>query len=224
MRLLCFAVLVPAALATTPTFYFRTGLDLSGCPPVQTFSDGQKYGPCFGGQIYGPQSKYWAAVRNGALHCGEAITMTYGANQISLTVMDDCPGCYADNHVDMSLEAMVELGGSKEAACAINRLPMDVQWSFNPQTTTAVAIPLTTPTTSASIFTQFSTGTAKNTHSQTSSTIWSTATTLSLDPLPKGAGSNQGSLFGSNHIVASSHIWPTNRIHSALYLIAIATY
>jgi hypothetical protein len=42
--------------------------------------------------------------------------------------MDECPACKEYNHVDMSLDALIELTGSKENACAINRgLPM-ITW------------------------------------------------------------------------------------------------
>ena len=115
---------------TTPTFYFSaTGQNPhSRCPTVQTFQDGNVYGPC--GNRYGPQSKYWAAIRDGGAHCGESIVMTYGTNSITLTVQDSCPGCSGDNHVDMGIEALVELTGSPEAACAIDRAPVQVQWRF----------------------------------------------------------------------------------------------
>jgi hypothetical protein len=40
---------------------------------------------------------------------------------IFLKIMDECPSCYKDNHIDMSLDALVELTGSKENACAIHK-------------------------------------------------------------------------------------------------------
>ena len=45
--------------------------------------------------------------------------------------MDECPGCHIDNHVDMSLEALVELTGSKDIACAINNSSPKIYWYFN---------------------------------------------------------------------------------------------
>jgi hypothetical protein len=43
--------------------------------------------------------------------------------------MDECPACKEDNHVDMGLDALIELTGSKEVACSINRpIPM-ITWS-----------------------------------------------------------------------------------------------
>lgn len=51
-------------------------------------------------------------------------------NSILLTVMDSCPKCEKDDHVDMGLEALVELTGSVERACAIDCLPAKVEWKF----------------------------------------------------------------------------------------------
>jgi hypothetical protein len=121
-----------AVYAMAPTFYFRTASVPTGCPDVQTFNDGYSYGPCNGGQgaKYGQQSKYWAAIYDGASHCGQTITVKSGSRSIDLVVMDVCPGCQSDNHVDMGLEALIELGGSPEAACAINRPQMEISWSF----------------------------------------------------------------------------------------------
>ena len=112
------------------TFYFRTGEMPGGCPYVPTFNDGNRYGPCNGGVHYGPQSKYWAAIAGGGSRCGQSITMTYQGRSINLVVMDECPGCHGDNHVDMSLDALIELTGSVEAACAIHRMPARVSWGF----------------------------------------------------------------------------------------------
>jgi hypothetical protein len=113
-----------------PTFYFRTGAQANGCPAVPTFNDGNRYGPCNGGVHYGPQSKYWVAIAGGGSRCGQSITMTYQGRSINLVVMDECPGCHGDNHVDMSLDALIELTGSVEAACAIHRMPARVSWRF----------------------------------------------------------------------------------------------
>ncbi|KAI8903975.1 hypothetical protein EDD86DRAFT_249865 [Gorgonomyces haynaldii] len=118
---------------TSPTFYFRVGGEVPGCPSVQTFNDGQSYGPCNGGRgvKYGTaESKYYVAIRNAAQYCGQTITATFGSRQIQLKVMDECPGCAKDNHLDMSLEALIELTGSKEIACAINRMPPMINWNF----------------------------------------------------------------------------------------------
>lgn len=115
-------------VSTIGTYYFRVGADQPGCPPVQTFNDGQVYGPC--SVQYGSQSKYWVAIKNGGQHCGEKITAYSGSKSIVLTVMDECPGCGSDNHLDMSLEALVELTGSVESACAINTVQPRLTWSF----------------------------------------------------------------------------------------------
>jgi hypothetical protein len=115
---------------SSPTYYFRVGADQPGCAPVQNFDDGYAYGPCGQGNKYGAHSKYWAANYNAKEHCGKPITLDYNGKKMVLTVADECPGCAADNHVDMGLEALIELTGSAEAACAINRLPVKVSWSF----------------------------------------------------------------------------------------------
>lgn len=115
---------------SSPTYYFRVGADQPGCAPVQNFDDGYAYGPCGQGNKYGAHSKYWAAIYNAKEHCGKPITLDYNGKKMVLTVADECPGCAADNHVDMGLEALIELTGSAEAACAINRLPVKVSWSF----------------------------------------------------------------------------------------------
>ena len=116
------------------TFYFRVGDDVSGCPTVQTFNDGMSYGPCKGedgssGVKYTSNSKYWAAIANASSRCGDTITVSYNGNSIQLKVMDECPACREDNHVDMSLDALIELTGSKEAACSINRPMPIITWS-----------------------------------------------------------------------------------------------
>ena len=116
-------------LTTKATFYFRTNNDIPGCPAVQTFNDGNLYGPCFGGVKYTTASKYWAAILNGGNYCGKKINVYYNNKQLTLTVMDSCPGC-TDNHVDMGLEALIELTGSKEAACAINTIQPIIKWGF----------------------------------------------------------------------------------------------
>jgi hypothetical protein len=114
------------------TYYFRIGEDIQGCPAVQSFDDGNFYGPCNGGQgaRYTTQSKYWVAIRHAREHCGKTIVANYNGNQIELVVMDSCPGCEMDNHLDMSLEALVELTGSKEHACSIGRSLPIITWYF----------------------------------------------------------------------------------------------
>lgn len=127
------AVLLFSAVAasTAPSFYFTVGSIPAGCPSVQTFQDGQSYGPCNGGQgvKYSSASKYWAATYDAASHCGDTITMTYQGKSIQLVVMDQCPGC-GDGHVDMGLDALIELTGSAEVACAINLPLAQVEWSY----------------------------------------------------------------------------------------------
>jgi hypothetical protein len=116
-----------------PTFYFRVGDNLSGCPPVQTFVGVGAQGPCNGGQgvLYNTNSKYWAAINGAVNHCGQQIRVYYNSNNIILTIMDQCPGCGSDNHrIDVGLEALVELTGSVENACAINKPLPEVTWEF----------------------------------------------------------------------------------------------
>ena len=112
------------------TFYFRVGQDVEGCPTVQSFNDGMSYGPCNGNQgvKYTSESKYWAAIKNASGRCGETITVNYNGKSMNLKVMDECPGCAVDNHVDMGLDALIELTGSKEAACAIGTTQPTITW------------------------------------------------------------------------------------------------
>jgi len=125
----------PTTTNTIATFYFRVGPDLIGCPHVQTFNDNISYGPCnfngeYGGK-YTSESKYWVAIKDSKSYCGKEIIVKYNKNKIKLKVMDECPACYIDNHVDMSLDALVELTGSKEKACAINTILPRISWYFN---------------------------------------------------------------------------------------------
>jgi hypothetical protein len=108
------------------TFYFRINDDIDGCPDVQTFNDNNTYGPC--GAQYNSNSKYWCAIKNAKDYCGKSLTVYYKENSIDLIVMDECPSC--DNKVDMSLEALIELTGSKENACAINQELPDIKWNL----------------------------------------------------------------------------------------------
>lgn len=115
------------------TFYFRVGEDQVGCPNVQTFNDGNRYGPCQyngnSGVLYNSDSKYWCAVTNAEAYCGKTVTVYYKDRSINLTVMDYCPQCN-NNKIDMSLDALIELTGSKEAACAINMPLPEISWNF----------------------------------------------------------------------------------------------
>jgi hypothetical protein len=119
---------------TIATFYFRVGQDITGCPQVQTFNDNKSYGPCnFNGSFgvkYTKKSKYWAAIKNAKSYCGKNIIVYYNNRNIILKIMDECPGCYKDNHVDMGLDALVELTGSKENACAIHKPLPRISWKF----------------------------------------------------------------------------------------------
>lgn len=108
------------------TFYFRISHNIDGCPNVQTFNDNNKYGPC--SVQYDLDSKYWCAIKNAKDYCGKIITVYYKENYINLTVMDECPSC--NNNVDMGLEALIELTGSKENACAINQQLPDISWKL----------------------------------------------------------------------------------------------
>ena len=122
--------IIPHTSSVPATFYFRTGNDVEGCPSVQTFNDGMKYGPCNGGVQYNSESKYWVAIANGGNHCGRSIRVLYNGNSIDLKVMDSCPACESDNHVDMGLDALIELTGSKEEACAISLPQPKISWGF----------------------------------------------------------------------------------------------
>ena len=116
------------------SFYFRIGDDKPGCPSVQTFNDGNFYGPCNNGEGIkyngNSESKYWVAIKNAEINCGKTITINYQSNSIKLKVMDKCPGC-SDSDVDMSLDALIELTGSIEKACSINTTPPMISWNFN---------------------------------------------------------------------------------------------
>jgi len=116
------------------SFYFRVGNDVSGCPSVQTFNDGNSYGPCNNGDGVkyngDSETKYWVAIKNAELHCGKTITINYQSNSIKLKVMDKCPSC-SDYDLDMSLDALIELTGSVETACSINTTPPMISWNFN---------------------------------------------------------------------------------------------
>jgi hypothetical protein len=125
----------PGSKTSIPTYYFRVGPDIEGCAPVQNFDDGFSYGPCnINGNIgvkYTSESKYWVAINGAKEHCGKQIRVNYEGRTLDLTVMDECPGCGAGNtKIDVGLEALVELTGSKEVACSIGRTQPDVTWDF----------------------------------------------------------------------------------------------
>jgi len=115
------------------TYYFRTSdKDVDGCAPVQNFNDGNSYGPCNNNQgvKYTTDSKYWVAIANAKQYCGKNIEVEYNGKSMILQVMDSCPACSTDNHVDMGLEALIELTGSKENACAIHKGLPNIRWRF----------------------------------------------------------------------------------------------
>lgn len=116
------------------SFYFRVENDRTGCPLVQTFNDGKSYGPCNNGNGVkyngDSETKYWVAIKNANLYCGQTITISYQTNSIKLKVMDKCPSC-SDYDIDMSLDALIELTGSVEKACSINTTPPIISWDFN---------------------------------------------------------------------------------------------
>lgn len=123
----------PSSKTSIPTYYFRVGPDVEGCAPVQNFDDGISYGPCNGNQgvKYTAESKYWVAINDAKEYCGKQIRVNYQGNSLDLTVMDECPGCGADNSkIDVGLEALVELTMSKEVACSIGRTQPEVTWDF----------------------------------------------------------------------------------------------
>jgi hypothetical protein len=102
---------------------------------VQNFDDNNRYGPCkssdgSSGVAYTESSKYWVAIANAKDHCGETIRVFYNNNYLDLQVMDECPACHLDNHVDMSLDALIELTGTKELACAIHTIQPNIFWKF----------------------------------------------------------------------------------------------
>lgn len=115
------------------TYYFRiSDKDVDGCAPVQNFNDGNSYGPCNNNQgvKYTTDSKYWVAIANANQYCGKNIEVEYNGKSMILQVMDSCPACSLDNHIDMGLEALIELTGSKENACAIHKGLPNVRWRF----------------------------------------------------------------------------------------------
>ena len=115
------------------TYYFRVGNDVPGCAPVQNFDDGNSYGPCNGNQgvKYTSDSKYWVAINGAKEYCGKQIRVNYEGNSLDLTIMDECPGCGADDSkIDVGIEALIELTKSKEVACSIGRLQPEVTWDF----------------------------------------------------------------------------------------------
>lgn len=119
-----------------PTYYFRINDDIPNCAPVQNFDNGFAFGPCNGGQgvFYNKNSKYWVAINNAKSYCGKQIKVNYKTdsdrtNSLILTVMDECPGC-GNSKIDMSLEALVELTGSIDIACSINRPQPQITWEF----------------------------------------------------------------------------------------------
>lgn len=123
----------PGSKTSIPTYYFRVGPDVEGCAPVQNFDDGISYGPCNGNQgvKYTVESKYWVAINDAKEYCGKQIRVNYQGNSLDLTVMDECPGCGADNtKIDVGLESLIQLTGSKEVACSIGRLQPEVTWDF----------------------------------------------------------------------------------------------
>jgi membrane peptidoglycan carboxypeptidase len=130
-----FSIISIVSSQSSPTFYFRVGDNVPGCPEVQTFNDGNSYGPCDGGRgvKYTSESKYWVAIYDAESHCGQQITARYNDRSITLTVMDKCPGCGRDNHLDLGIEALIELTGSANVACAINLPPSVITWEFTNQ-------------------------------------------------------------------------------------------
>ncbi|KAI8911139.1 hypothetical protein EDD86DRAFT_204487 [Gorgonomyces haynaldii] len=122
-----FVLLATSVAATYGTYYFRVNAFDSRCVPVQsTYESGVS--AC--GNQYGGGSAYWAAVTGGNQHCGQTATVTYQGRSIQVTILDECPGC-GDGHIDMSLDALVDLTGSYEAACAINRGLPQLEWYYN---------------------------------------------------------------------------------------------
>ena len=115
------------------TFYFRIGPNRSECPRVQTFQNNMSYGPCnFGKRLgvkYNKSSKYWVAIKNAKSFCGRNIIVKHNTRSIILKIMDECPSCI-QNRIDMSLDALIELTGSKQKACAINRRLPRISWNF----------------------------------------------------------------------------------------------
>jgi hypothetical protein len=113
---------------TIATYYFRINEDVTGCAPVQNFENMGVFGPC--AVEYTNDSKYWVAIANAGEYCNRRIIANYNKRSIVLIVKDSCPACEVDNHLDMGLEALIELTGSKENACAIGQLLPEITWSF----------------------------------------------------------------------------------------------
>jgi len=121
-------------ISSIATFYFRIKDDITGCAPVQTLNDSLFYGGCGennkGIQYNGEAQRYTVAIAHGNIHCNKKIKAFFEDNEIILTVKDSCIACESDDHLDMSLEALVELTGSPTIACSIGRSLPRIQWKF----------------------------------------------------------------------------------------------
>jgi hypothetical protein len=120
-----------AVTVAKPTFYFRVGQLPKGCPPVQSVNKEFKNAKTACGQNLRSAGKYGVAIHNGKSHCGKEIVASYKGKSVKLTVVDACPGCAGDNHLDMSLDALQELfGGKTSLTCAINTVTPKISWKF----------------------------------------------------------------------------------------------
>ena len=134
LALSTFTAAGPQGGASTPTFYYRMmdPLPNDRCPNVQRanveFKDA--YTSC--GKLLKDVGKYGVAIKDGGSHCGSKISVrSDSGKEIELTVVDTCPGCAGDNHLDMSLDALVELfDGDATKACGIDRTVPPVTWTF----------------------------------------------------------------------------------------------
>lgn len=115
-----------------PTYFFRESpLPDSRCAPVQSRFEEFADTAAACGQTYRNINKYGVAIANGKQFCGREIIVAFGGKQLTLTVVDQCPGCEVDNHLDMSLEAMHELfDGDAKKTCALDSITPNIEWWF----------------------------------------------------------------------------------------------
>lgn len=125
---------IPQSSGSTPTFYYRISDKLPNerCPNVQRADVEFKNAYTSCGLLLSDVGKYGAAISGGSNHCGKKIQVKSDSGKtLTLTVVDTCPACDKDNHVDISLDALVELfDGDSTKACGIDRTVPQISWNF----------------------------------------------------------------------------------------------
>ena len=120
-----------SGISARPTFYYRVGDLPSGCVPVQSVFNEFRGAHAACGQTMETVGRYGVAIANGGAHCGKQILASHGGRSVTLTVVDSCPACESDNHLDMSVDALHELfGGDNTLTCAINTVTPNIDWRF----------------------------------------------------------------------------------------------